>query len=187
MAKGGIMKILYIFITALFIGTTLSFKMAAAQDSTVANKDSLKSSTDTIRIQKGKKNPLEKFKKAFQKLVNEQDTTNQQLKNNTVEDPELKLMGFVLDATRTPFGRTFYELFYRYWSPPDNASFYTIRITERPTPGRGSQIIIKMNYEQILSFRLQPKYHYIQKISKQAAAYVKRKLKKQSVKGKLLF
>lgn len=178
------MRTINIFVTTLFICAVFSYEILSAQDTTITNADTLQSSTDTSQAADS---PLSKFKKAFQQLTKTNGPKDQDTLNNTVEDPQLDLMGFVLDATRTPFGRTFYELFYRYWSPPENASFYTIKITERPTPGRGSQIIIKMNYEQVLSFRLQPKRRYIKKVSKQATTYVKNKLKKQSVKGKLLF
>ncbi len=164
------------FITLLFC-VFYTFELAAAQDSTTVKADSLNAKTDSL---KGNRQ-LEEFKKAFKKLIKLE-------KAKKVKDPTLKLTGFVLDETRSRTGRTFYELFYQRWEAPENASYYTITISEQPTPARGTQIIITMDYQRLLKFRLQPKYTYIEKVSKQAIAYVYKILKKQSsIEEQLIF
>lgn len=115
-----------------------------------------------------KKSPsdLQKFRKAFNKLVDKEKAK----KESNQQDPNLDLGGFVLDETRSKMGRDFYHLFYQHWQPPENAGNFTITISERPSFGRGTQVTVKINYESIYEARLQPRYEYIEAVSKQAVS-----------------
>lgn len=70
--------------------------------------------------------------------------------------PVSPLGGFVLDETFSPQGRTFYSRFYAVWQAPPVTGFYTIRIEERPTPGRGTLVQVFVNDDIIHQARVQP-------------------------------
>ena len=66
------------------------------------------------------------------------------------------LGGFVLDETFSPPGRIFYSRFYNVWEAPPVTGFYTIRVEERPTPGRGNLVQVFVNDDIIYQTRVQP-------------------------------
>jgi hypothetical protein len=68
----------------------------------------------------------------------------------------LALGGLVVDETVTPRGRTFYGVFFGGWRSPSTAGFYTVRIEERPTPGRGTLVQVFVNDDVTFRTRLQP-------------------------------
>ncbi|WP_040605698.1 CsgE family curli-type amyloid fiber assembly protein [Salisaeta longa] len=67
----------------------------------------------------------------------------------------MRLRGLVIDATLTKLGRDFYLQFFQYWEPPAVQGFYTIEITERPTPGRGTLVEARVNDDILFRSRLQ--------------------------------
>jgi hypothetical protein len=67
----------------------------------------------------------------------------------------LELGGFVVDETITPQGRTFYDSFYGVWRSPSVEGFYTVRIQEKPTPGRGTLVQVFVNDDTTYRTRLQ--------------------------------
>lgn len=110
---------------------------------------------------------LEEFRSAFEEVIKQKEKSN--TKNEDVnQDPVLNFDALVLDETRSKMGRDFYELFYQKWKTPPEASDITLTITEQPSPGLGSVIIIKLDYDQVFSVRLQPRYEYIEAVSQQA-------------------
>lgn len=67
----------------------------------------------------------------------------------------LELGGFVVDETITPQGRIFYDSFYGVWQSPPVEGFYTVKIQEKPTPGRGTLVQVFVNDDTTYRTRLQ--------------------------------
>ncbi len=153
-----------------------------AQDTTHIKRDSL---TRPKQVSKGdtlhpSKEQLQQFRKAFEKVVNAKKIKQ---KKKVAKDPTLDLGVLIFDRTRSPMGRQFYHLFYQNWEAPKNSGNATITILEKPTPGIGSLVTIKLGYKQVFRARLQPNLQYIEAVSKQAIARC-RKIIKQQVKVK---
>lgn len=68
----------------------------------------------------------------------------------------LDLGGLVVDETITPHGRIFYTNFFDVWQSPQVEGFYTVRVQEKPTPGRGTLVVVFVNDDVIFRTRLQP-------------------------------
>jgi len=68
----------------------------------------------------------------------------------------LALSGLVVDETVSPHGRIFYTEFYGVWQAPPIDGFYTVRVQEKPTPGRGTQVQVFVNDDITFQGRLQP-------------------------------
>ncbi len=158
-----------------------SADQAATADSSVVSGDS-------------RKGDLEKFRSLFKEVVEkenaEKEATQKEEKKKQKEervDPVLEFEGLILDETRSKMGRNFYDLFYQNWQAPEDTSNFTITISEQPSFGRGTQIAIKIDYEQVYSARLQPRYEYIEAVSEQAIARCKDVIQQQaSVRNQLM-
>lgn len=137
-------------------------------------------SSEDAASQTSRKAKLKKFRAAFNSLVKQEEDSVAKESKSGQKDPALDLGGFVLDETRSKMGRDFYNLFYQHWQPPRNASNFTIAISEQPTFGRGSQITIKLDYTEVFSARLQPRYEFIEALSKQAVTRCQRAVQQQS-------
>ena len=74
----------------------------------------------------------------------------------------MEIDGMVLDETRSKVGRDFYDVFYSSWQSPENASNFTIRIAEQPSPSLGTIIYVEVNDTETFRMRLQPRYDFIQ-------------------------
>jgi|AntRauTorcE11898_2_1112593.scaffolds.fasta_scaffold22740_2 hypothetical protein len=134
---------------------------------------------------------LEEFRQAFAKVVESKKQNKEESKQHAAEtarpepdvgqaDPELDLGVLILDETRSKLGGDFYRLFYQNWKSPEDASNITITISEQPSFGRGTQVNIKIDYEKVFSARLQPRYEYIENVSKQAVARAQREIKQHT-------
>jgi curli production assembly/transport component CsgE len=157
-----------------------SADQAATADSAVVSEDA-------------EKGELDKFRAMFNEVVDKEKEAKkaaQEAQKETKEeriDPVLEFEGLILDETRSKMGRNFYDLFYQDWQAPEDASNFTITISEQPSIGRGTQIAIKIDYEQVYSARLQPRYEYIEAVSKQAIARCKNVIQQQaSVRNQLM-
>lgn len=119
------------------------------------------------------------FREAFNSLMEEKKSEEQKRSNNTEQAMSRELDGMVHDETRSKFGRDFYDIFYRHWQSPPEASNYSIRIMEQPAPSLGSIIIVKVNDDETFKVRLQPKYDFVEDASKYAVrttyAYIRDK------------
>lgn len=171
-------------IATTFILVTTSFlvlsNLASAQDSTQVNTD-LKLPQEESADSTDKQADLEKFRDAFQDVIKQKENQEQKAKTKKKEqDPVLELGGFVLDETRSKLARDFYALFYQNWEAPEGVSNFTITISEQPSFGRGTQINVQIDYEQVYSARLQPKYEYIEAVSEQAVARAHEILKQKA-------
>lgn len=167
-------------------GQVLTVPASVAQSKEFAYHSPTKKDTNPGTKQ-SKEQQLERFRSVFKNLVKKEKENQEQSKETSQQDPTLELGGFVLDETRSKMGRDFYNLFYQHWEAPQNTSNFTITISEQPSVGRGSQVTIKVDYNQIFSARLQPRYEYIEALSKQAVARSQRAVQQQaSVKNQLM-
>lgn len=80
----------------------------------------------------------------------------------------LEIDGMVHDETRSKVGRDFYDVFYTYWQPPPQASNFSIRISELPSPNLGTTIYVEVNHNETFRMRLQPRYEMIKEAGKYA-------------------
>ncbi len=151
-----------------------------AQDSTATDSTTVQQRNSSID-----KELLEKFREAFNKVVKNEAEKRQQA--TASKDPELILNGFVLNETLTRMGNNFYNLFYQYWQPPDSINYYyNIVVSEKPAPGIGSLLNININNKTVVKSRLQPKYSYLEALSKQAVRRIHQILQqKASVRKQL--
>ncbi|HEY6907214.1 MAG TPA: CsgE family curli-type amyloid fiber assembly protein [Ignavibacteriaceae bacterium] len=85
------------------------------------------------------------------------------ISQNTVKDIEVE--GLIVDQTQTKIGHDFYDLFFANWQPPENQGDYTIVISEKPFPQSGTQIIIKINDNEIFQQILQPRSDAIEAVA----------------------
>ncbi|MCG2590918.1 curli production assembly/transport protein CsgE [Rhodohalobacter sp. WB101] len=112
---------------------------------------------------------LEEFREAFEDMIeSESDSIHEEKQQEAERDLLLELDGMVIDDTRSRVGRNFYDLFYQYWQAPENASNFTIRISERPTPTLGSIVTVKVNDETTFQYRLQPRFSIIEEAAQYA-------------------
>lgn len=112
---------------------------------------------------------LEEFREAFEDMIeSENDSIIEEKQQQAEKNLLLELDGMVIDDSRTRVGHDFYDLFYQYWQAPENASNYTIRISERPTPTLGSIVTVKVNDETIFQYRVQPRYSIIEEAAQYA-------------------
>lgn len=134
---------------------------------------------DKRNAKKGKSDSLktlEKFRKAFEQLVRKRQKEKAEAKS---PDHGLGLGGLVINETRTKMGNNFYNVFYKYWQAPENASNFLLTITEQPMPSRGTLITVKIDHEPVFKSRLQPRYAIIEKLAKQAVAISYMRLRRQ--------
>lgn len=80
----------------------------------------------------------------------------------------MELDGMVLDETRSKIGRDFYDVFYSNWQTPEEASNFSIRIAEQPSPSLGTIIYVEVNDTETFRMRLQPRYDFIQQAGQYA-------------------
>lgn len=79
-----------------------------------------------------------------------------QLERKSGEEGGLELFGLVVDETMTRLGRDFYNQFYDLWQAPPTRAAYTIRIQERPVPGRSTMLQVLVNDDVTFRARLSP-------------------------------
>ena len=71
-------------------------------------------------------------------------------------DDGLEIVGLVIDETRTPIGRTFYEFFVSNWQSVEGGGF-TLTITELADPLRGSLVTVMVNDSITYKAQLSPR------------------------------
>ncbi len=84
------------------------------------------------------------------------------------KDDDFVLNNLVMDETLSKMGHDFYRVFYDNWDPPKTDRNFTIYINERPSPGMGNIIQVKINYEEIFKRRISPKPEYIRQVAQMA-------------------
>jgi len=136
----------------------------------------LESVAETEREFDREKASLEKVKQEREEVSGEREeeervvTQNHQGAEQRASERQLMLEidGMVHDETRSKVGRDFYDVFYTYWQSPPQASNFTIRISEQPSPNLGTTIYVEVNHTETFRMRLQPRYEMIQEAGKHA-------------------
>ncbi len=80
-------------------------------------------------------------------------------------DQDLEIDGLIIDRTKSKLGHDFYQLFYSNWEAPYGIKGYDIVISEKPLPGRGSLVQLKVRGTLIFNQRLTPRYADIKKMA----------------------
>jgi curli production assembly/transport component CsgE len=110
---------------------------------------------------------LKKFVKEYKNTV-ERDTLAAKEKEAVRQSAALK--NLVMDNTLSKMGQDFYEYFYEQWDPPETDRHFTVYIEEKPSPGMGNMVMIKINYDKVFQSRLTPRRDMIEKIAQQAVS-----------------
>ena len=108
---------------------------------------------------------LRKFVKEYKNTV-KRDTLAGKEKETVRQSAALK--NLVMDNTLSKMGQDFYEHFYEQWDPPETDRHFTVYIEEKPSPGMGNMVMIKINYDKVFQSRLTPRQDMIKKIAQQA-------------------
>ena len=182
------MRDVLMFIVLMGLLVTTVSSECWGQDSTHNKKDSLnikekyKRLPDSTKIQREE---LQKFKKAFEKVIREKKLKQ---KKEVKKDPTLNIGTIIVDHTLSRMGENFYRLFYQKWQSVNikNSHNSIITLSERPLPGLGSLLTIKIGYQKVYSARLQPRYQYIKALSQQAVARCQNVIKQQALVSKQL-
>ncbi len=91
-------------------------------------------------------------------------------------DPTLGIGQLVVDETVSRTGSYFYDVFYRLWSPPADARFMSVVLSEQPLPGQGTLIAIRLDGELVFQARLSPREEEAEELARQAVVFVLRRL-----------
>jgi curli production assembly/transport component CsgE len=83
-------------------------------------------------------------------------------------DPGLEIDNLIVNETISKSGVEFYDLFYTGWQDPEGSNGYTIYISEKPSPGRGNLIIVKINDLVVFQRFITPQYDQIVESSSNA-------------------
>ena len=95
---------------------------------------------------------------------------------DSLRDPRLGIGRLVVDETLTRTGSYFYDVFYRLWQPPRDASFSSIVLSESPLPGQGTLVIVRLDGELIYQARLPPREEEAEAVARQAVLMALRRL-----------
>ena len=91
-------------------------------------------------------------------------------------DPMLGIGQLVVDETVSRSGSYFYDVFYRLWSPPEDARFMSVVLSEQPLPGQGTLIAIRLDGELVFQARLSQREEEAVQLARQAVGFVLRRL-----------
>lgn len=108
---------------------------------------------------------LRKFVKKYKEKVQSDSSVrldNRQSPNN------IGLNNLVMDNTLSKAGHDFYEFFYENWDPPRTNRHFTVYINEKPAPGMGNLIQVRINYDKIFRTKLTPRHRALEKVARQA-------------------
>jgi len=108
---------------------------------------------------------LKKFVKEYQNTVKRDTLAG---KEEEVVRQSAALRNLVMDNTLSTMGQNFYEYFYEQWDPPETDRHFTVYIEEKPSPGMGNMVMIKINYDKVFQSRLTPRQDMIKKVAQQA-------------------
>jgi curli production assembly/transport component CsgE len=105
--------------------------------------------------------------------ISADSATSVEVKSGEGEESEssemdLESSGFIVDGTQTKLGRDFYESFFSFWVQPENTGEFTIVITERPLPQRGTQVSMTVNDFLIFQAFLEPRHEAIEEMASSA-------------------
>jgi len=92
----------------------------------------------------------------------------------------LEIDGLIIDETRSKIARDFYDLFYKKWIAPKGAKNFSIYIKEEPSRGRGAQISLTLNDQEIFKNFVPPRYDALENVVNFAIRVTRAKLKDRS-------
>ena len=125
--------------------------------------------TSVATTQQQSSEELPDFLKEFVKKYERQKKTDTITGlNDNIISAESLLNNLVMDNTLSKMGHDFYEYFYEQWDPPETDQQFTVHINEKPAPGMGNMVMIKINYDEVFQSRLSPRQRAIEKIAQQA-------------------
>ena len=76
-------------------------------------------------------------------------------------DLGLEIDNLIVNETISKSGGEFYDLFYTGWQEPEGSNGFTIFVSEKPSPGRGNLIIVKINDLVVFQRFITPQYDLI--------------------------
>ena len=79
-----------------------------------------------------------------------------------IPEADLELSGLTVDDTKTRVGQAFYDLFFRKYNLFGRKFSGTITISELPSVGRGTRIMISQNDQMIYAFQSKPDDEYLE-------------------------
>ena len=91
-------------------------------------------------------------------------------------DPVLGIGQLVVDETVSRTGSYFYDVFYRLWSPPADARFLSVVLSEQPLPGQGTLVSVRLDGELAFQGRLTPNEEAAETLARQAVVATLRRL-----------
>ena len=112
----------------------------------------------------------EVLKKLARQYRQQVETDSIQKENGTSLVEGTLLNNLVMDNTLSNIGRDFYAYFYENWDPPQTDQHFTLYINEKPSPGIGNMVMIRINYERIFTGRLVPRQETLEALADQAIA-----------------
>lgn len=86
----------------------------------------------------------------------------QPVKQQETDYENLEIENFIVDETLSKIGKDFYDLFYIRWNDQVKGGRYSIIISEKALPQRGTQINIKVNDTDVYQSFVQPRYDVIE-------------------------
>lgn len=115
------------------------------------------------------------------KSVIEKYSQEAPIEDTTVKEKDisLELDGLIINETISKAGNDFYNQFRENWNIPKEINEFTIYIMERPMPGMGNLITIKINYKEIFQNRISPRIEQIEQLADYAVNLSEQHLMKQ--------
>jgi hypothetical protein len=108
--------------------------------------------------------PDSSVSKLIKALVESEETET--IKNETTQPvvyDNLEIENFIVDETLSKIGKDYFDLFYNKWETQVSGILsYSIVISERTLPQRGTQISIKVNDLDVYQSFIQPRYELIE-------------------------
>jgi Curli assembly protein CsgE len=101
------------------------------------------------------------------------------------KDSNLESEVYVINETRTPFGREFHRKFLENWKPPQGANGFWITIRETLTPGRFTILSVSLNNKELFQRYLIPKQKDIEDLAYATVDYLTLLLQNGTYDGSL--
>jgi len=126
---------------------------------------------DTIKISNNDTTALKDLPEQVESIMQKYKASKNQNKISLNDDNKkisIELGGIIIDETISKIGQDFYRYFNNNWTNPGTDENFNIYISEKPTPGMGNMIIVKINYEEILKNRISPQQQVIESLAEYA-------------------
>lgn len=152
-----------VFFSTIFLGVVMLPSFGFSQ----GKKKSVKPKAPVVQ-KEVKPEPKSVSAKALLEAVDQ--ALNQQKQHKRESSLGYEIDGLVVDETLTKTGRDFYDVFYSNWEAPPKVNNFSVSIIERPLRGRGFQIVIEVNGNEINELNLQPQYDMVEGAALDAVA-----------------